>query len=435
MLDEYVETVIIGAGQQGCGVAAALQMLGHEAIVLEKAEIGQAWAHERWDSLVVGSGNRSVRLPGWDYDGDDPGGFMPGREVARHLRRYVAERGLRVIEYTPVERVECAPEVTVRDEVRFSVRLANGHFIAARNVVAAVGGYAKPRVPDVAFEISPTIHQLHSRYYRNPSVLPAGGVLVVGAGISGHEIANELAEAGREVYMSVGRHRPYPRTYRGRDMGEWMYIFGLFDDYVSSDSAAAHRNGAARIPGLPVIGVKDGVAELNLGTLADKGVTLVGSVREARGGDLLLDDNVVTIATEASRSFRAVLHRIDTGLRQRGFVAPEPDRESGINLANIGNFGRELDLVGCGITTVIWCTGFGPDYGILPSAALDDGGMPRRTGIFGTIPGLYFAGLPDGSSLAPTAIAGTVECGQGIARQIRVDHILRCEPSRSVIDV
>lgn len=433
-MSQYVETVIIGAGQQGCGVAASLQDLGHECIVVEKAEIGQAWAHERWDSLVVGSGNRSVRFPGWDYDGDDPAGFMPGRDVARHLRQYAAERHLRVLEHTSVDNVECPPDVTERDAVRFKTHLSSGRFIESRNVVAAIGGYAKPRVPDFTSDISPSITQLHSRYYRNPSALPAGGVLVAGAGISGHEIANELADAGREVYMSVGRHRAYPRSYRGRDIGEWMYIFGLFDDYVTSDLDDVSGKGDARVPGLPVIGVKDGGAELNLGTLAEKGVTLVGSVRAVRGDELLLEDNVIEIAEYASRSFRGVLDRIDTGLRQRGFVAPEQGPAPDINMANIIEFGSELNLAARGIATIIWCTGFGPDYRILPDDVLDEGGAPLRTGIFGATPGLYYAGLPDGNSLAPTAIAGSVECGRAVARQVHIDHVLRCEPSRSIID-
>lgn len=427
MARQYVETAVIGAGQQGCAAAAALQDLGHDSVVFEKAEIGQAWAHERWDSLQVGSGNRSVRFPGCEYDGDDPDGFMPGREVAERLRRYVAQRDLRVVEHSPVEAVECPPAVSDRDDVRFSLRLSTGDVVDARNVVAAMGGYVVPRVPDAASDIDPSINQMHSRYYRNPAALPDGAVLVVGAGISGQQIADELADAGRRVYMSVGRHRIFPRSYRGRDMGEWMYVFGLHVDYC-----AIGPTDGARLPGLPVIGVKAG-AELNLGTLADKGVMLVGSVRVAHGARLLLKDNVIAIAEESARSLRDVVDKIDAGLRRRGFTAGDPHPRPDVNMANIADFGEDLDLTGHGITSVIWCTGFGVDYRILPVRALDGSGAPVHDGIFGTIPGLYYAGLPDADSLAPTAIAATVDIGRSIADQIRIDAVMRSGRGGSVV--
>ncbi|WP_280387301.1 flavin-containing monooxygenase [Nocardia wallacei] len=430
METEYAETVVIGAGQQGCGVAAALQELGREALVLEKAEIGQAWAHERWDSLLVGSGNRSVRFPGWDYDGDDPDGCMPGPELARHLRRYVAERNLRVRQRTPVREVECIAGAGDRDEARFRTHLATGGAVESRNIVAAVGGYAMPRMPELVSDVDAAVEQLHSRYYRNPDSLPEGAVLVVGAGISGQQIADELADAGRRVYLSVGRHRAYPRRYRGRGIHDWMYIFSLYEDFVTVRAGDDPR----KVPGLPVSGVKDGGAELNLGTLAEKGVVLVGSVRAARGGVLRLADNVVAIAEESAASFRDILDKIDTGLRERGFFAPQHNPAPGVRLDHIGDFGEFLDLDKHGIATIIWCTGFGPDYRILPDRALDEHGVPiQRKGILGVLPGLYYAGLPDGNSLATAAISANVENGRFIARQIHIDYVMRTGSPESVI--
>ncbi len=432
--NDYSETVVIGAGQQGCGVAAALQDLGREALVLEKGEIGQAWAHERWDSLLIGSGNRSVRFPGWEYDGDDPDGFPTGPELAAHLRRYVAERKLRVREHTTVREVECRPHASDSDDVRFRTHLSGGRVIESRNVVAAVGGYAKPRIPAFAAHIDASIEQLHSHRYRNPESLPSGSVLVVGAGISGQQIADELADAGRRVILSVGRHRVFPRYYRGRDIGEWMYIFSMYGDYVTVDSEKADNGDTPRLPGLPVIAVKDGVDDLNLGTLADKGVVLIGSVRAANGLVLGLQDNVVAVAEASASSFRAVLHTIDSGLRKRGFVAPEQYPKPAVNMENISDFGDRINLAEHNITTIIWCTGFGPDYRILPERALDSRGVPiQDKGILGAIPGLYYAGLPDGDSLAPTSISANVENGRFIARHVHVDYVMRSGAAHSVI--
>ncbi|RKT81910.1 putative flavoprotein involved in K+ transport [Saccharopolyspora antimicrobica] len=425
---EYAETVVIGAGQQGCGAAAALQELGRESIVLERGEIGQAWAHERWDSLLVGSGNRSVRFPGWDYDGDDPDGYMSGPELAGHLRRYAERRNLPIRQHTPVEKVECPPDASARDEVRFRTHLSAGGVIESRNAVAALGGYASPRVPDLAAEVDPSVNQLHSRYYRNPGSLPDGAVLVVGAGISGQQIADELVAAGREVFLSVGRHRTWPRHYRGRSVVEWLFALSLYEDFVTPDA-----DGDRTLPGLPVTAVPDGGRELNLGALASRGVVLVGSARAAQHGVLLLEDNVVAIAAESARSFRRAIDAIDTRIRQRGFAVPEQRPAPEVDMTRIAGFGNKLDLARHGITTIIWCTGFGPDYRILPDTALDDRGFPiQRKGIFGALPGLYYAGLPDGRSQAPVAISANVENGRSIARQVHIDHILRSGSPASV---
>ncbi|WP_242907728.1 flavin-containing monooxygenase [Actinomadura terrae] len=419
---EYVETVIVGAGQQGCGVAAALQDLGHESVVVERREIGQAWAHERWDSLRVGSGNRSVQFPGWEYDGDDPDGHMLGPELARHLRRYVEKRKLRVRQHTPVLKVECPQETSAYDDVRFRTHLPTG-IVESRNLVAAVGGYARPRVPSLASQVDPAVNQVHSSDYRNPGSLAEGAVLVVGTGISGQQIADELLEAGREVFLSVGRHSAWPHHYRGRSIHEWMRVFALYEDFVRQP--AADGSGRPVLPGLPVTASQDWNTGLNLGTLAGKGVVLVGSTRAAQHDVLLLEDNVVAIAAEADRSFRRVTDKIDTGIRKRGFAVPEQD-PAGIGMEHISDFGSKLHLGERDITTIIWCTGFGPDYQILPDHVLDDDGAPiQDKGIFGAVPGLYYAGLPDGDSLAPVAISANIENGRVIAHNVHFDHVSR----------
>ncbi|MEU0987438.1 NAD(P)/FAD-dependent oxidoreductase [Streptomyces sp. NPDC005953] len=426
---EYAETVVIGAGQQGCGVAAALQELGRESLVLERGEIGQAWEHERWDSLVVGSGSRSVRFPGWAYDGDDPDGAMSGRELARHLRRYAEERDLPVRQHTTVREVECPPGASDNDTVRFRTHLTTGDVIESRNLVAAVGGYAAPRVPALASDIDPSVKQLHSRDYRNPDSLPDGAVLVVGAGISGQQIADELAGAGRAVFLSVGRHHAWPGHYRGRSLFEWMFAFSLYEDFVTPGIG-----GTATLPGLPVTARKDGSGDLNLGTLAKKGVVLVGSTRAAEQRMLFLADNVTIIAAESARSYRRVIDKIDAGILDRGFPVPAQKPVPEVDLECIADFGISLDLARHDITTIVWCTGFTPDYRILPAGVLDERGAPvQHKGILGAVPGLYYAGLPDGNSLATVGISATVENGRFIARQIHIDHVLRSGSSASVI--
>ncbi|MFD9910292.1 flavin-containing monooxygenase [Streptomyces sp. NPDC059063] len=418
---EYAENVVIGAGQQGCGVAGALQEVGRDALVLERGEIGQAWAHERWDSLLIGSGNRSVRFPGREYEGDDPYGCPSGPELARLLRRYVTERGLRVRQHTAVQRVECPPDAAAGDDVRFRTHLATG-VVESRNLVAAVGGYAAPRTPALAADVARAVHQLHSHAYRNPASLPDGAVLVVGAGISGQQIADELADAGRRTFLAVGRHRAWPRRYRGRSIQEWIGALpSLYEEF-----GTVVGDGGPVLPGLPVTAVRDKRDDLNLGTLAAKGVTLVGSVRAADGHELHLKDNVVAVAEESARSFRQAVDLIDTRIRQRGFVAPQERPAPEVPLAHVADFGERLDLARHGIATIVWCTGFGPDYRILPDHVLDEHGAPiQEKGLLGALPGLYYAGLPDGNDIAPVGIAANVENGRYLARLIHVDHVLR----------
>ncbi|MCF3119208.1 NAD(P)-binding domain-containing protein [Streptomyces arenae] len=426
---EYAESVVIGAGQQGCGVAGALRELGHEALVLERGEIGQAWAHERWDSLLVGSGNRSVRFPGREYDGDDPDGFMSGPELARRLRRYVEDRELRVREHTPVREVECLPDASDHDEVRFRTRLSAGGVVQSRNLVVAVGGYAAPRTPALAADVASSVHQLHSRSYRNPAALPDGAVLVVGAGISGQQIAHELAGAGRRTFLSVGRHRAWPRHYRGRGLLEWLSALSLYDDF-----GTVGGDGGLVLPGLPVTAVRDKREDLNVGTLAAQGVTLVGSVRAADGRTLHLKDNVVAVAEESARSFRNAVDMIDDRIRRRGFVAPEEEPAPGVPMEHVTDFGERLDLAQHGITSIVWCTGFGPDYRILPRHVLDANGAPiQERGLLGALPGLYYAGLPDGNYVVPVGIAANVENGRFLARLIHVDHVMRSGSSTSLV--
>lgn len=423
---EYTETVIIGAGQQGCGVAGALREIGRPAVVVEKGEIGQAWAHERWDSLLIGTASRSIRLPGWAYDGDDPDGRLTGPELAGYLRRYVAEKEIRVMQHTAVQSVRCAPGASEHDDVRFRTRLSTGDVLESRNLVAALGGYARPRVPGIAAGVDPAVRQLHSSDYRNPQSLPDGAVLVVGAGISGQQIADELVDAGRTVYLSVGRHRVYPRRYRGRSIHEWIYVFSLYEDFVSDSTPKADRRV---LFGLPVAATRDGCEDLNLGTLAAKGVILVGSARAARDRVLDLEDNVMAVAENSARSAREIIAKIEAGLRVRGFVAAEPEPAPVVDMTHIARFGDRLDLARHDVTSIVWCTGFGPDYRILPDHVLDEHGVPiQQKGVLGAVPGLYYAGLPDGNSLATGAISANVENGRFIARQVHIDHALRSGP-------
>ncbi|RKT11381.1 putative flavoprotein involved in K+ transport [Streptomyces sp. 1114.5] len=419
---EYIETAVVGGGQQGCSVAGSLARLGYHAVVFERGEIGQTWARERWESLTVNTPNRTVTFPGMPYDGDDPEGYMPAREVAQRLRRYVAETGVEVREHTAVRSVEAPVEDPVHPDARFRLHLENGDTVEARNVVAALGGYSSPRLPELTARIDPSVTQLHTRYYRNPQSLPPGAVLVVGSGNSGQQIAEDLRDAGREVYLAVGKHKTSPRRYRGAQVLDWLQLLPLEGNL---ESASGGRGDSPVLPGVSVLSGKGGGQELSLAVLVGKGVHLVGTVRGAQGTTLQLEDNVRAIAQAAARAEDDLLRAIDTAIEKYGLVVPERTPVPAFDPSLFADYGDELDLTANNITAIIWATGFVPDYAILPPTALEDNGMPVHRAGTGALPGLYYAGLPEGGSVMPLLIASTRDQAERVARGVHLDNTLR----------
>jgi putative flavoprotein involved in K+ transport len=397
--------------------------MGYEAVVLERGVIGQAWAHERWDSLCINTPNRTVAFPGWPYDGADPEGYMPAREVAQRLQQYVAKMGVQVRERTSVQRVESPIGDPSRAEARFRVHLDNGGVIESRNLVAALGGYSVPRLPELTADIDQSITQLHTRHYRNPESLPDGAVLVVGAGNSGQQVADDLREAGRDTYLAVGRHKTAPRHYRGAQILDWLQLLLLEGNL---ETASGGSSDSSVLPGVSVLSGKGGGQDLSLSILAKKGVHLVGTVRGAQGSVLLLADNVRAIAQAAARKEGELLEAIDAEIARRGLVVPERTPVPAFDVSTFSDYGDKLDLTANNITAIIWATGFVPDYRILPGGALDTIGMPVHRKAMGTLPGLYYAGLPEGGSVMPLLIAAARTQAELVVRQIHLDNTIRC---------
>ena len=218
---EHVETVIIGGGHAGLTISYYLSQLGREHAILERGRVGERWRSERWDSFCFQFPNWTIELPGYKYQCDDPEAFAPGREVVRFIEEYAA------FIKAPTR---CGAEVISLEQAGGSSRYllsTNSGPIEAANVVIATGPYQVPVIPAVRSEVPKNIFQLHSSVYRDPAQLPAGAVLVVGSGASGCQIADDLNQSGREVYLSVGRHSRRPRRYRGKDFAYWGPALGM----------------------------------------------------------------------------------------------------------------------------------------------------------------------------------------------------------------
>jgi putative flavoprotein involved in K+ transport len=374
-----VDTVVVGAGHAGLAMSAHLTAGGRDHVVFDRGRTAERWRSERWDSLRLLTPNWMVRLPGYDYGGPDPDGYMTAAELADLLDRYAVAFQLPILENTAVRAVEAIDE-------GYHV-VTDGDTWSAANVVVASGACDVPAVPAIAAGLHPSITQVSTSAYRNPTQLPPGGVLVVGASASGLQIADELRRAGREVVLATGSHTRMPRRYRGMDVMWWLEAIGALDRSVDDvpDLVRARRE-----PSLQLVGRSD-AADLDLGTVSAAGVRVTGRLTALDGAVAHFDRSLAATVAVADDRLRRLLHRIDdfataTGLdREVG----EPDPPAPLDLADGVD---RLDLVAADVRTVVWATGFRQDHRWLPAAALDAHGEVRPRYGSTPLPGLFTVG-------------------------------------------
>jgi len=369
-----VETVIIGAGQAGLATSRSLLAAGRPHVVLERGLVAERWRSQRWDSLRLLTPNWLNGLPGAPAL-PEPDGFLDRRGVVEHLEAYAAA--------APVH--ERTTVLGVGRTRRCHHVLTDAGEWHARNVVVATGDCDVPRIPAVAAAAPSYLHQLHAAAYRSPAQLPEGGVLVVGAGPSGQQIAAELAQAGRDVVLAAGRHARMPRTYRGRDVFAWLHATGQLDDHVDHvpDLAAARR-----APSLPVSGAGGGES-LGLDRLTALGATVTGRLEAFAGDHALFADGLGGDIADAERRLQRSLALFDAYIALARVDAPAPDAPPPVA---IGAPPRRLELRQR-VSTVLWATGYARAYPWLEDAALDARGeLVHRQGVT-AVPGLFAVGL------------------------------------------
>jgi putative flavoprotein involved in K+ transport len=372
------DTVIIGAGHAGLAMSRCLTGRAVPNVVLERGRVGERWRSARWDSFLMLTPNWLSRLPGWEYTGPDPDGFMTAAEFVDHLARYARSFAAPVEEQTAVTRV-------VRDGARFAVHTDRGTWRACRVVVAS-GYHSQACVPDLARGLDPGIAQVTPSGYRSPASLPDGAVLVVGASASGAQIAQELARAGRTVYVSVGSHSRLPRRYRGRDIMWWLDRIGTFDRTIDE---AADPERSRTEPSLQLAGSATG-RRLDLGVLQELGVRLAGRLRTVQGTVADFSPDLAGTMAAAQQRLVRVLASVDAYAET--LSGPVPPADPPPPIAVPGDLSR-LDLQRAGITSVMWATGYRPRYPWLAAPALDDRGRIRHRRGVTAVPGLYAIGL------------------------------------------
>ena len=379
-MTEHVNTIIVGGGQGGLSTSYYLKQQGREHIVLEQSQqAAKAW-RERWDSFTLNTPNWMTRLPGAEYHGKHPDGFLAREKIIAYFKEYIEQFELPVrygIRVTAVEPIQSGYLVS-----------SDGAEFEAANVVVAAGMNQELKVPAFSANLPAEIHQLHSGEYRNAMELPAGAVLVVGSGQSGAQIAEELYQSGRKVYLSVSSAGRAPRRYRGKDVAYWLGKIPFFNRTVE-DLPSPKAKFAAN----PHVTGNAGGHNLNLHQYAKDGVVLLGHVNRIEGKRIFLKTNLNENLENADKFEADIIKQIDEFILTNGIEAPVetlPKLRDGFTAREMS----ELDLKSAGITSVIWATGYKFDFGMVNLPVFDEDGFPVQKRGVTEFPGLYFVGLP-----------------------------------------
>jgi putative flavoprotein involved in K+ transport len=402
MAVERVDTLVVGAGQAGIAMSEHLGAHGVPHLILERHRIAERWRSERWDGLVANGPAWHDRFPGMEFTELDPDAFAPKERVADYFVAYAAMLG------APVR---CGVEVTsvLRQGAGFRVETSDGVFEAA-NLVAATGPFQRPILPKIVPD-KPGLLQIHSNGYRSPAQLPQGAVLVVGAGSSGAQIADELRRAGRRVYLSVGPHGRPPRRYRGRDFVWWLGVLGKWD--VETPTPGTEHVTIA-------VSGAEGGRTIDFRRLAAEGITLLGRTEGCHDGVLSFTPDLAANIAGGDANYLSVLDEADAYAARMGLDLPqEPEaRNFDPDPACLTDPILSLDLGAEGITTIIWATGYALDFGWLKLDVFDAKGRPRHHRGVSVEPGLYFLGLPWLSRRGSSFIWGVWQDARHLAEHI-----------------
>jgi putative flavoprotein involved in K+ transport len=372
---------IVGGGQAGLSLSHYLQQRGIGHVVFEKHSAMHAWRTQRWDHFCLVTPNWQCRLPGHEYRGADPHGFMKKDEIIEYLEGFKAAVAAPLREGVTVQRV--AP----RPHGGFDVHTSAGH-CTADQVVVASGGYHLPIVPRMAERLPKRIVQLHSEQYRNAASLPPGAVLVVGSGQSGAQIAEDLHLDGRQVILAVGDAPRCARFYRGRDVVDWLADMGYYDMPVHEHPL---REGVRDNTNHYVTG-RDGGRDIDLRQFAREGMQLFGPMTDVDGSTLRFAPRLAQVLDQADAVYNRINASIDQHIAARGIQAPPGQAYSPVWAPAAER--TTLDLVASGISAVIWCIGFAPDFTWLDAPVFNGRGQPQHARGVTRQEGLYFLGLP-----------------------------------------
>ncbi|MBY5320279.1 MSMEG_0569 family flavin-dependent oxidoreductase [Rhizobium johnstonii] len=378
-LKSHYSAVVIGGGQAGLSASYYLKSHGIDHVVFEKKTVAHKWKNERWDAFCLVTPNWQCQLPDHPYDGTDPHGFMVKDEILAYVDRFVKKVDAPIFEQTGVTSLE-------KHGGLFRLETSAGA-VTADAVVIATSLYADPAIPRAGERLPEDITQIHTAAYRNADQLPDGGVIVVGSGQSGCQIAEDLHLAGRKVHLVTGNAPRCARFYRGRDVVDWLSDIGQYDITVEHGGMTKKKHDTNHY-----LTGRDGGRDIDLRKFAQEGMALYGRMSGVAAGRMLFEPNLKANLDGADRVYNGINALIDRHIAEKGIEAPagssyvpvwEPEAEI-----------AELDLKAEGITSVIWATGFSPDWSFVGLPIFDGNAYPvHRRGVT-AVDGVYVLGLP-----------------------------------------
>jgi putative flavoprotein involved in K+ transport len=400
------KVVVIGAGQAGLSVSCCLLKQGIDHVLLERRRLGESWRSQRWDTFRLVLPNWTVNLPEYPYAGTDPDGFMSREEIVRFLEDYSKKYSIPLIENAEVTEL-------IQAGNGFKCETKEATF-ESDHVIVATGPFQKPSVPSFATQLPQSIAQMHSSDYRNPQQLKAGAVLVVGSGQSGAQIAEEIFENGRKVFLAVSHCSRVPRQFRGKDFAWWRAVpRGAWSEAVDN-----YPDPTAKFQCNSLLSGRNGGEEINLREYAQRGIVLLGRVESLVGEDTLkLAQDINSNLEYADMEYNQFLDNWRKYAKENNLQLPEEEEQHAIKSSPVPE-PKEICLGQQQITNIIWSTGFRYDFSWIKAPVFDETGYPKHFRGF-AMPGLYFLGLPWLHKRNSALLAGIAEDAIYTADQIK----------------
>jgi putative flavoprotein involved in K+ transport len=380
-MTQRVQVAVIGGSQAGLSISYYLSNAGISHVIFEKNRAGHSWRTQRWDSFCLVTPNWQCKLPGFDYSGNDPDGFMVRDDIVGYVEAYAKRINAPLREGVGVTSL-------TRDRNGFVLTTSDGETTTADAVVLAVGGYHQPNIPRLAERLPPSITQIHSSAYRNSQQLPPGEVLVVGSGQSGCQIAEDLHLAGRKTHLVVGSAPRCPRGYRGKDAVDWLAALGQYDLPVDQHPMREKVRKKAN----HYLTGRDGGRDIDLRKFASEGMQLYGRLTDVADGKMIFGNDLAKNLDSADNSYNNICATIDKYIEDAGITAPPGHRYTPV--WHPSDTPTSLDPIAHGITSIVWSTGFRPDWSWIDLPIFDGNGYPTHTRGVTAMPGVYVLGLP-----------------------------------------
>ncbi len=421
-MQSHFSVVIVGGGQAGLSASYCLKQKNIDSIIFEKESVAHSWRSKRWDSFCLVTPNWQCTLPGYPYAGSDPHGFMQRDEIVQYVESYAES-------FQPNLKTGVAVlKVRKRDAERvFEVFTSAGTYTADQ-IVIATGGYHTPKVPRMAERLSESVVQLHSSAYKNPESLGDRAVMIVGTGQSGCQIAEDLHLAGKQVHLCVGGAPRSPRSYRGKDVVDWLDQMGYYDmpidEHPQKESVRSKRNH--------YVTGRGGGREIDLRQFHLEGMQLYGKLKAIQGNQLEFQANLKQNLDQADDVAESIKRTIDGYIQKHQIDAPieppyrpvwQPETEP-----------LSLDLQAANIGTVIWSTGYHTDFGWIEIPAFDGKGYPGHERGVSAIAGLYFLGLPWLYTWGSARFSGIARDASYVADCIALSHRLLPDQSAKAVN-